>query len=323
MAGPAAVFAAKAAVMVATDKRLRKIALWVIMIALCLLIMPIIIILGAFQVGSQLDFNTLGITGSMTANLSPELRAQVDHINSVMDSLKSAAGENAPGADFLLIQIVYLCAFYGAEGQSSTFYDDFTGCFAEGDAFANLAEVFGWSLSAQDVSDIMSLYAKAASSSQLPPTSIHGTVGDLTAEYGGSLSAGGFSSPLGARDYKSLISSGYGSRDDPFTGEKNTPHTGIDIAVPAGTDVYPVMEGKVILSVTGNSGYGNYVVVAHGGGYASLYGHLSQILVQPGNMVTRDMVIAKSGNSGKSTGPHLHLEIIIDGQPVDPMRYLP
>ena len=323
MAVSAGVVAAKVAATIATDKKLRKIAIWVILIVLVLVISPIMMLMAVFDVGSRLDFNTLGITDSMNTNLSPALRAEVNYMNSVMESLKSAATANAPGADFLFIQVVYLCAFAGAEKWNSTFYDDFTLCFAEGDVFENLYETFDWAYSSQDVADIMSLYSRVSSSAQLPGSGIHGSVGDLTREYGGSLPAGGFSPPFHDQNYRRLITDGYGRRTDPVTGEPGVAHTGVDFGLSMGTSVYPIMEGKVILTGSGNTGYGNYVVVAHGGGYASLYGHLSQVLVSPGRPVSKDTVIGYSGNSGKSTGPHLHLEIIIDGQPVDPMRYMP
>jgi murein DD-endopeptidase MepM/ murein hydrolase activator NlpD len=87
-----------------------------------------------------------------------------------------------------------------------------------------------------------------------------------------------------------------------------TMHNGWDIAVPTGTRVYPTQVGTVYFA--GNyKGYGNLVAIEHGKGYISLYGHNSEILVKPGMTVTSGTVIALSGNTGRSTGPHVHYEV--------------
>jgi murein DD-endopeptidase MepM/ murein hydrolase activator NlpD len=85
-------------------------------------------------------------------------------------------------------------------------------------------------------------------------------------------------------------------------------HKGWDIAVPIGTPVYSTQEGTVYFAGQ-YKGYGNLVAIEHGKGYISLYGHNSEILVKPGVYVTPQTVIARSGNTGRSTGPHVHYEI--------------
>lgn len=85
-------------------------------------------------------------------------------------------------------------------------------------------------------------------------------------------------------------------------------HNGWDIAVPTGTPVHPTQEGTVYFAGQ-YKGYGNLVAVEHGKGYISLYGHNSEILVKPGMYVTPATVIALSGNTGRSTGPHIHYEV--------------
>lgn len=104
------------------------------------------------------------------------------------------------------------------------------------------------------------------------------------------------------------VTSGPGPRLDPFGSGRIVMHSGWDIAVPEGTPVYPTQAGRVYFAGP-YKGYGNLVAVIHGKGVATLYGHNSKILVKPGDEVTPETVIALSGNTGRSTGPHVHYEL--------------
>ena len=116
------------------------------------------------------------------------------------------------------------------------------------------------------------------------------------------------------------ISSYFGSRSSPTAGA-STNHKGIDIAVSTGTSVMATSGGTV--TVAGwQSGYGYVVYIDHGNGVTSRYGHLSKILVSVGDYVSQGDVIARSGNTGNSTGPHLHFEIRVNGTAVNPLSYL-
>jgi len=99
-------------------------------------------------------------------------------------------------------------------------------------------------------------------------------------------------------------------------------HAGIDLALPEGTPVYAAAGGRVVLAGT-QAGYGLLVVVDHADGYTTYYGHLSRVGVVPGQYVEAGQLIGRSGNTGLSTGPHLHFEIRKDGSPVDPLLFLP
>jgi murein DD-endopeptidase MepM/ murein hydrolase activator NlpD len=110
------------------------------------------------------------------------------------------------------------------------------------------------------------------------------------------------------------------NRRDPFT-RKIKFHTGLDIGTDYGKSIKAAAGGKVIL-VDYIYGTGNTVKVDHGNGIVTLYGHCSKILVKEGQIVEKGEVIAKVGSSGRSTGPHLHLEVQIYGTPVDPLQYL-
>lgn len=98
-------------------------------------------------------------------------------------------------------------------------------------------------------------------------------------------------------------------------------HKGLDIAVPFGSDVRCAATGTVIFAGA-KGGYGNCVIISHGNGLATLYGHLSQVLVKANDIVKVNDVIAKSGNSGRSTGPHLHYEVHKNNTPVNPKLFL-
>ncbi|MBS0523154.1 MAG: M23 family metallopeptidase [Proteobacteria bacterium] len=97
-------------------------------------------------------------------------------------------------------------------------------------------------------------------------------------------------------------------------------HEGVDLAVPIGTPVYAASDG-VIEKVGPYAGYGNYVRIEHGDGLATAYGHLSRFApgIKPGVHVSRGELVAFSGSTGRSTGPHLHFEVLTDGRPVDPL----
>lgn len=98
-------------------------------------------------------------------------------------------------------------------------------------------------------------------------------------------------------------------------------HKGLDIAVPFGSDVIATAAGTVIFSGQ-KGGYGNCVIVSHGNGLATLYGHLSKLVAKPNDKVKVGQVIAKSGNSGRSTGPHLHYEVHKNNTPVNPKLFM-
>jgi murein DD-endopeptidase MepM/ murein hydrolase activator NlpD len=100
-------------------------------------------------------------------------------------------------------------------------------------------------------------------------------------------------------------------------------HTGIDLVEPFGAPVFAADDGVVVLVGSSGSGYGNYVVIAHAGGFDTLYGHLASILVKAGQRVTQGTAVGLQGSTGNSTGPHLHFELRIGQKPVDPTPYLP
>ncbi len=116
------------------------------------------------------------------------------------------------------------------------------------------------------------------------------------------------------------FTSNFGIRSDPFRGTAAM-HAGVDIPGPVGTPIYATADG-IVDHAARQGGYGNMVEINHGKGIATRYGHLSKILVADGARVTRGQLIALMGSTGRSTGPHLHYEVRIDGHAVNPIPFL-
>lgn len=134
---------------------------------------------------------------------------------------------------------------------------------------------------------------------------------------GGSANASGsFMWPVASYVY---VSSRFGLRVHPITGQKKS-HTGIDIASNQGTAVYASDGGSVTLAGW-NGGYGNCIMIDHGNGYVTLYGHLSSISVSVGQTVSQGTTIGAVGSTGNSTGPHLHFEVLKNGTRIDPEQF--
>ena len=117
------------------------------------------------------------------------------------------------------------------------------------------------------------------------------------------------------------LESGFGGRSNPFGGSGYEFHSGQDIEAPWGASVVAGASGKVSF-VGWQNGYGQLVVIDHGGGLTTRYGHLSHIDVVQGESVTRGQFIGRVGSTGRSTGPHLHYEVRINDEPVNPLQYL-
>ena len=117
------------------------------------------------------------------------------------------------------------------------------------------------------------------------------------------------------------LMSGFGFRNHPVTGQAKF-HEGLDFACPIGTPIYASGNGQVEIAETGESGYGICLNLNHGNGYRTKYAHLSQILVRNGELVKRGQLLAYSGNTGLSTGPHLHYEVSLNEVKTDPIDFI-
>lgn len=119
---------------------------------------------------------------------------------------------------------------------------------------------------------------------------------------------------------KGYITSGFGYRSHPLTGKKEF-HRGLDVRAPKGSPIVAPANG-IVVSTSRNAGYGRMVVVDHGYGIVTRYGHVSKVYVKPGQRVKRGEKLAAVGSTGRTTGPHLHYEVIRNGITVNPIRYL-
>lgn len=126
--------------------------------------------------------------------------------------------------------------------------------------------------------------------------------------------------PLGY-PFHGAITSTFGHRENPFSGSGVETHKGLDIRAPMGAPVKSMAKGMVTFAGR-RGGYGNCIVIKHIGGYETLYGHLSKILVKTGQQIDIGEQIGKVGSTGRSTGPHLHYEVHRNGQKINPKSFL-
>lgn len=125
--------------------------------------------------------------------------------------------------------------------------------------------------------------------------------------------------PVSIKDL-TRFGSAFGMRLHPIL-QVNKMHEGIDLTAPRGTPVYATADGTVSFAAFTTGGYGNKIIINHGYGYQTLYGHLFKIQVAPGDMVKRGDVIGTVGSTGLSTTPHLHYEVIVNNRKVNPIHY--
>ena len=125
--------------------------------------------------------------------------------------------------------------------------------------------------------------------------------------------------PLSKEDL-TFISSYFGTRIEPFYNHQK-PHFGLDFVAPIGTKIYTTGDGIVTLSKFSRKGYGNEIIIDHSFGYSTRYAHLDEIFIKEGEKVKRGQLIGTLGNTGRSTGPHLHYEIRYNNKPINPIYY--
>ncbi len=126
--------------------------------------------------------------------------------------------------------------------------------------------------------------------------------------------------PLGL-PFHGPITSTFGHRENPFGGENVETHKGLDISGPLGAPVRAMAKGEVEFAGV-RGGFGNCIILKHANGFETLYGHLSKILVKPGQQINIGQEIGKIGSTGRSTGPHLHYEVHKNGQKINPQSFL-
>lgn len=345
----------KAAAGLLLDEGTRKKAGWVI----AAILSPIILLTAVFcSLGAggsshnvslvQLCFNS----GTLPAEMPEEYRLCVEEMRGSLALLdKSIAevnkeAEEGKALDALHVKSVFYTLYFGREKPTEEALRQFLQCFFTGEERTRtltFTDERGEEYSVEQtyifptpVTDMDKVGKELAAMGLEVPADLWGNADSICnllrygSATGGSgfagsdvpfIGADGFCSPIG-ENWRDVVTSEFGYRKDPFTGQTKG-HSGMDLAVPTGTSVRAALPGTVTVSSYNQGSYGYYVMIDHGDGLSTLYGHCSQLLAQVGQTVEAGDVIALSGSTGRSTGPHLHFEVRINGERTDPRSYLP
>ena len=356
MAIPAAALVRAAATTLA-DERSRKAVGWILLAILS----PIILLIAAFcsilggsaaHNNSVLDLCFSG--GTPPPDMPAEYRTYIEDIQrsfALLDNSIAAINgmvEEGDGLDTIRVKAIFYALYFGDQSPSSRAHQQFADCFViyeehtrtvtttdeEGNEveteetytvaipitdqetiWSNIQTALGLIITEEQRGNADSIYNLVRYGA---PSGTEGWIPGAGVPF---IGADGFCSPVGSA-WESRVTSEFGYRSDPFTGQTRG-HTGIDIAVPTGTPVRAALPGVVTTAAYNAGGYGYYVMVDHGNGMVTLYAHNSKLLVQAGDTVEAGDILSLSGSTGRSTGPHLHFEVRINGQRVNPRSYLP
>ena len=276
------------------------------------------------EVGGHVTFNALQILSMYCAHMGTEDYADIsienltEAVRSHRDDYYSYTTETESRTE-LVDKVVNGTLIQVPETHEYTTY---TVTYA-GDAY--FADTI-WQLSEQeqafaaDYAYSLTLYLRQIE--QQEGISILEQINDLTADSTVPVAEGDFGNPFNDPAWRQHITSRFGRRPDVgLPGKDTTNHNGLDIAYGYGTSILAVQSGTVITATVSPS-YGNYVVIDHGGGICTLYAHCSRLLVSVGQAVNKYDTIAEVGSTGDSTGNHLHICVIVNGQYTDPETYL-
>ena len=351
MANPALI--AKAAAIILTDEKARKAVGWTLVAILSPLILLIAFLcaLGSGATEHNITavelcfYDTIGIP----AETPEEYRLCIEAMRASfaqLDIAIAAINENTEeetSLDDIRVKAIFYALYFGAgsHGDAQSFADCFVTweerirtVLVEGsDPPEETEETYSVAIPIEDLGtvwqNIAAMGVAPAAEQRSNADSIYnliryGAAGGSSGFDGSDvpfIGADGFCSPIG-ENWRNVVTSEFGNRRDPFTGERRG-HTGMDLAVPTGTSVRAALPGTVTVSTYNQGGYGYYVMIDHGNGLSTLYGHNSQLLARVGQTVEVGDVIALSGSTGRSTGPHLHFEVRINGERTNPRSYLP
>jgi hypothetical protein len=351
LANPALI--AKAAAIILTDEKARKAVGWTLVAILSPLILLIAFLcaLGSGATEHNITavelcfYDTIGIP----AETPEEYRLCIEAMRASfaqLDIAIAAINENTEeetSLDDIRVKAIFYALYFGAgsHGDAQSFADCFVTweerirtVLVEGsDPPEETEETYSAAIPIEDLGTVWQNIAAMGVTPTAEQRSNADSIYNLIrygAAGGGSgfagsdvpfIGADGFCSPIG-ENWRNVVTSEFGYRRDPFTGERKG-HSGMDLAVPTGTSVRAALPGTVTVSTYNQGGYGYYVMIDHGNGLSTLYGHNSQLLARVGQTVEAGDVIALSGSTGRSTGPHLHFEVRINGERTNPRSYLP
>lgn len=345
--------AIKAALLALTDENARKKIGWVLVAIFSPVILLIALLCSLASGGAEHNISVVELCfhgGALPADTPVEYREYIEEMRdsfSQLDTLIAQANEmteDEESLDATRIKAIFYALYFGADNPEANATQGFLDCFVayeertsttdEEDSEEELEESYTVAIPITDMeivwSNLVSFTGTAISEEQKSNAdSIYNQI-----RYGVStgpedwipgaevpyIGADGFCSPIGA-GWESRVTSEFGYRRDPFTGEVKG-HTGMDLAVPTGTPVRAALPGTVTVSQYSSS-YGYYVMIDHGDGLSTLYAHNSRLVAQVGDTVEAGDIVSVSGSTGRSTGPHLHFEVRVNGQRTDPRAYLP
>ena len=347
MAAPAVALAVKAAVAAATDKRTWKVIAVIIAAALMPFILAILLLMSFLSGGAAHNNDAVNLAfhgGMISSDVPSEYRQHIEEMQDAFRQLDDAIAqlpiESGDGSlDSTRVKAVFYSLYFGADSLQEVDYDSFAGCFVKTEirtrtvqnpdgtqteqsydaiapltdlnqVYKNIERLLGRAVTDDEKSNADEIYQHTFGESGTGPS-----------DSSQILSTAGLISPVGS-NWRALVTSEFGPRIDPING-KATVHTGIDLGIPTGTQVHAAKDGTVSKVAWDPDGYGNYLMIDHGGGLVTLYGHCSQIIAHVGQAVKAGDVVALSGNTGHSTGSHLHFEVRINGKAVNPRGYLP
>lgn len=347
--------AVKAAILALTDENARKKIGWVLVAILS----PVILLIAFLcSLGSGASSHNLSVVelcfygGTIPAGIPEEYRAYIGEmrtgftrLDDAMEDIGALAeGEN--DLDAIRVKALFYALYFGAEGPGQKDCRKFADCFVtyeERTRTVTVEHADGTTTEEEEtytvavpIEDMEAVYENIRFAMGMEITDDQRSNADSIyrlirygytggSSYEGAdvpfIGADGFCSPIG-ENWRSVVTSEFGNRIDPITGERRG-HTGMDLAVPTGTPIRAALPGTVTVSTYNRGGYGYYIMIDHGNGLSTLYGHCSQLLASVGRTVEAGDVIALSGSTGRSTGPHLHFEVRVNGQRTNPRSYLP
>ena len=349
--------AVKAAIVILSNEEARKKVGWGIVAILSPLIVLVVLLCAILSGTSQHNISAVELCfhgGSISASATPEYRRYIEDMRNSFDQLDEVIAEinsqceDGKSLDDTRVKAIFYALYFAAEQPDTDVIHEFADCFVDyeertrtvttTDEEGNEVETTETYMVAVPIEDLAEIYERISHAIGVEVTADHQAnadsiyhlilYGSPSGESGGwfpgadvpFIGVDGFCSPIGA-GWESVVTSEFGYRSDPFTGETRG-HTGIDLAVPTGTPIRAALPGTVTVSQY-NSSYGYYVIIDHGNGLSTLYGHNSRLLAQVGQTVEAGDIISLSGSTGRSTGPHLHFEVRVNGERTNPRYYLP
>lgn len=352
MALPAALLAKLAAAAMSNEETRRKVG-WGIAAILSPLIVTLALFCSLLSGGAEHNRSAVLLSfhgGDIPRRTPAEYTAYIDDMRrsfTMLDDAIATVHEMTEGDDRLdeiRVKAVFYALYFGEDAPSRRAHRQFVDCFVTYEERMRTVTAEDGTESEESctvaipITDMIEVYENIGSAFGLQITDEQKSNADSVYDLvrygvaGGSedwipgaevpyIGADGFCSPIGA-DWESRVTSEFGSRIDPISHRPKN-HTGMDMAVPTGTPIRAALLGTVTVSKYNAGGYGYYVMIDHGSGLATLYGHCSRLLVQAGQTVEAGDIIALSGSTGRSTGPHLHFEVRVHGERTNPRKYLP